>query len=200
MCFWSLEHISTPDWITIPSSSTPDWKIIQSTSTKRYNYYQMRDMRSQVTSSKAICSYDMVQETLNQFQRQVSILVPSLASTPGSYTSEQEPLSPYLRHQHYRIIIIIHSWRACSRWPWAFGCWAFAPPSFACLQRPSGSKRSGTAPNSHRKSLFFLHPAGVLPSPSPRRLCLTPTNRRLHSFSPQKTWFHALQQKRANDR
>jgi hypothetical protein len=29
---------------------------------------------------------------------------------------------------------------------------------------------------------------------------LTPTNRRLHSFSPQKTWFHALQQKRANDR
>lgn len=60
-------------------------------------------------SSKAFCSYNMVQETLNQFQQQISILVPSLASTPGSYTSEQEPLSPYLQHQHYRIIIIIHS-------------------------------------------------------------------------------------------
>ncbi len=158
----------------------------------------MSDIRSQVTSSKAFCSYNMVQETLNQFQQQISILVPSLASTPSSYTSKQEPLSPYLQHQHYRIIII-HSWRACSRWPSAFGCWAFAPPSFACLQRPSGSKRSGTAPNSHRKSCcFFLHPAGVLLSPSPR-LCLKPTNRRLHSFSPQ-IWFHTLQQKRVNDR
>jgi hypothetical protein len=66
----------------------------------------MSDIRSQVTSSKALCSYDMVQETLNQFQQQISTLVPSLASTPGSYTSEQEPLSPYLQHQHYRIIII----------------------------------------------------------------------------------------------
>lgn len=46
--------------------------------------------------------------------------------------------------------------------------------------------------------LFFLHPAGVLHSPSPR-LCLKPTNHCLHSFSAQ-IWFHTLQQNRADDR
>lgn len=72
---------------------------------------------------------------------------------------ELESFSPCLLHQLGALRKpfsknIIHSSQVCSRWPWASGCWASAPPSSSCPLRPSDSERSETTPNSHRRSCF----------------------------------------------
>ncbi len=94
---------------------------------------------------------------------------------------EKESFSPCLLHQLGALRKpfsknIIHSSQVCSRWPWASGCWASAPPSSSCLLRPSDSERSETARNSHRRSCFSTQTRRAnssLHSPWSRRLAFT---------------------------
>lgn len=100
---------------------------------------------------------------------------------------EQESFSPCLLHQLGALRKpfsknIIHSSPVCSRWPWASGCWASAPPSSSCLLRPSDSGRSETTPNSHRRSCFSTQTQRANSSSH------SPRSRRLpFSFPPPKT-------------
>ncbi len=79
------------------------------------------------------------------------------------------PLHPSFRHHrkshpakthtqtHNIIHSFIHSLQACSHWPSASECSVSAPPSFSSPLRPSGSKKSGRAPNSHHISFRPHH-------------------------------------------
>jgi hypothetical protein len=67
--------------------------------------------------------------------------------------------TPQKKHAHTHNIIhsFIHSSQACSHWPSASECLVSAPPSSSSPLRPSGSKKSGRAPNLHHKSFRPHH-------------------------------------------
>ncbi len=81
----------------------------------------------------------------------------SSTSSPTKLPTSSEIVPHKKTHTHNIIHSFIHSLQACSHWPSASECSVSAPPSFSSPRRPSGSKKSGRAPNSHHISFRPHH-------------------------------------------
>jgi hypothetical protein len=80
-----------------------------------------------------------------------------LSNEASDIIGNRTPQKKTHTNPHNIIHSFIHSSQACSHWPSASECSVSAPPSSSSPLRPSGSKKSGRAPNSHHKSFRPHH-------------------------------------------
>jgi hypothetical protein len=116
-----------------------------------------KDRLVQLSSSNdgKIASFCFIEATRDQKDKgttKLSFLSNQASDIIGNRT-------PQKKHTNTHNIIhsFIHSSQACSHWPSASECSVSAPPSSSSPLRPSGSKKSGRAPNSHHKSFRPHH-------------------------------------------